>query len=631
MLKSRNQCGKKTIYLILMVKSYKFAAGISLAMLVTVLCLVGCEPATDKSSQDQAGDSGRPNVVLIITDDQGYGDLGVHGNPIISTPNMDALAEESIRLEDYHVAPTCAPTRAGLLTGRWHNRTGVWHTVMGRSMLRQDEVTLADMLAANGYRTAMIGKWHLGDNYPYRPHDRGFEYAYYNGGGGVGQTPDFWNNAYFDGSYFRNGQAEPAEGYVTDVFFDEAIAFIDSVRGGDKPFFVYLATNAPHGPMHAPPQYADLYADEGLSVAVQHFLGMISNIDDNVGKLRDYLDDNGLSENTVFIFTTDNGTSSGNNIFNAGMRGKKGSEYEGGHRVPFFLHWPAGGLSAMHRVDRVTAHVDIVPTLLDLTRSTPPDDVDFDGRSLRPLLEGAAIDWPDRVLISDSQRVLDPIKWRRSYVMTDQWRLINGEDLYDIDKDPGQEEDVAGEYPQVRERLRAEYEAQWAELLPTFAEPTPVVLGHASANPAVLTGHDWLGTNAQVPWNQRHIRILEREADGVHKGYWWVDFAEAGTYEFELRRWPAEAGLPIIAAAMPGPDVPGVTAFRAVAGKPFAAISAQLRVGELSMDTPVAATDTQVSFIARLDVGKTRLAATFTDKDGVQVGAYYVTARRLAE
>jgi hypothetical protein len=267
MLKSRNQCGKKTIYLILMVKSYKFAAGISLAMLVTVLCLVGCEPATDKSSQDQAGDSGRPNVVLIITDDQGYGDLGVHGNPIISTPNMDALAEESIRLEDYHVAPTCAPTRAGLLTGRWHNRTGVWHTVMGRSMLRQDEVTLADMLAANGYRTAMIGKWHLGDNYPYRPHDRGFEYAYYNGGGGVGQTPDFWNNAYFDGSYFRNGQAEPAEGYVTDVFFDEAIAFIDSVRGGDKPFFVYLATNAPHGPMHAPPQYADLYADEGLSVA----------------------------------------------------------------------------------------------------------------------------------------------------------------------------------------------------------------------------------------------------------------------------------------------------------------------------------------------------------------------------
>jgi arylsulfatase A-like enzyme len=279
MLKSRNQCGKKTIYLILMVKSYKFAAGISLAMLVTVLCLVGCEPATDKSSQDQAGDSGRPNVVLIITDDQGYGDLGVHGNPIISTPNMDALAEESIRLEDYHVAPNCAPTRAGLLTGRWHNRTGVWHTVMGRSMLRQDEVTLADMLAANGYRTAMIGKWHLGDNYPYRPHDRGFEYAYYNGGGGVGQTPDFWNNAYFDGSYFRNGQAEPAEGYVTDVFFDEAIAFIDSVRGGDKPFFVYLATNAPHGPMHAPPQYADLYADEGLSVAVQHFLGMISNID----------------------------------------------------------------------------------------------------------------------------------------------------------------------------------------------------------------------------------------------------------------------------------------------------------------------------------------------------------------
>jgi arylsulfatase B len=569
--------------------------------------------------------------VLIITDDQGYGDLGVHGNPIISTPNMDALAEESIRLEDYHVAPTCAPTRAGLLTGRWHNRTGVWHTVMGRSMLRQDEVTLADMLGAHGYRTAMFGKWHLGDNYPYRPHDRGFEQAYYNGGGGVGQTPDYWNNAYFDGSYFRNGEPEPAKGYVTDVFFDEAIAFIESVRDSGKPFFVYLATNAPHGPMHAPQSYADLYADAGLGVAVQHFLGMITNIDDNVGKLRHYLDESALSDNTIFIFTTDNGTSSGNNIFNAGMRGKKGSEYDGGHRVPFFLHWPAGGFSTVRHVDRVTAHVDIVPTLLDLTGSSVPEGVSFDGNSLRPLLEGAAIDWPDRVLISDSQRVLDPIKWRRSYVMTDRWRLINGEELYDVDEDPGQEVDVAAEHPQIREQLRAAYEAQWAELLPTFAEPTAIVLGHPDANPATLTGHDWLGTNAQVPWNQRHIRNLEKEADGVHKGHWWVDISAAGNYEFELRRWPPEADLPIAAAAPPEPDVPGVIAFRAVPGQAFPAVGARLQIGGQSMDAPVAETDTQVSFTARLDAGKTRLIATFADKDGAEVGAYYVTATRLSD
>jgi arylsulfatase B len=614
-----------------MIKRQNLALAPLLTVLVSVLLFAGCERGTRESIQNRAGDSGRPNVVLVITDDQGYGDLGVHGNPIISTPNMDALAKESIRLEDYHVAPTCAPTRAGLLTGRWHNRTGVWHTVMGRSMLRRNEVTLADMLAANGYRTAMIGKWHLGDSYPYRPHDRGFEQAYYNGGGGVGQTPDYWNNAYFDGSYFRNGEPEPAEGYVTDVFFNEAIAFIESVRAGGEPFFVYLATNAPHGPMHAPQSYADSYADEGLSVGVQHFLGMITNIDDNVGRLRSYLDENDLSENTIFVFTTDNGTSSGNNIFNAGMRGKKGSEYDGGHRVPFFLHWPAGGFSTVRHVDRVTAHVDIVPTLLDLTGSQAPEGIRFDGNSLRPLLEGAAVDWPDRVLISDSQRVLDPIRWRRSYVMTDRWRLINGEELYDMDKDPGQEVDVAAEHPEIKKKLRAAYEAQWAELLPTFAEPTPIVLGHADANPVTLTGHDWLGTNAQVPWNQRHIRNLEREADGVHKGYWWVDIAEAGRYEFELRRWPAEADLPIAAAAQPEPDVPGVTAFRAVPGVAFPAVGARLLIGAHSMDAPVGKTDKQVSFAATLDAARTRLVATFTDEAGAEVGAYYVTVKRLAD
>ena len=215
-----------------------------LASVAVLLCVV------------TAGAAQRPNVVLVITDDQGYGDLSCHGNPVLKTPHLDKLHADSVRLTDYHVAPTCSPTRAALITGHWTNRTGVWHTIMGRSMLRHNEVTIGRILADGGYHTAMFGKWHLGDNYPYRPEDRGFQEVLRHGGGGVGQTPDYWDNAYFDGSYFHNGKAVPASGFCTDVFFDYAKRFIRKVKDDDKPFFVYLCTNAPHGPMHAPEKSA---------------------------------------------------------------------------------------------------------------------------------------------------------------------------------------------------------------------------------------------------------------------------------------------------------------------------------------------------------------------------------------
>jgi arylsulfatase B len=594
-------------------------------LLALLALLAGCTQDTD-----DVAIPAQPNVIIVITDDQGYGDLGFHGNPVIQTPNLDQLAAASARLDDYHVAATCAPTRSALLTGRWQNRVGVWHTVMGRSMLRRGEVTLANMLVDAGYRTMMVGKWHLGDNYPYRPHDRGFEQAYYHGGGGVGQTPDVWDNAYFDGAYYRNGVVEPAVGYVTDVFFDEAIDFIDSVKGSDAPFFLYLSTNAPHGPMHAPQAYADLYADVE-QVGVRHFLGMITNIDDNVGRLRAYLEAQGLAENTIFVFTTDNGTSSGMHIFNAGMRGKKGSEYDGGHRVPFFVHWPAGNLAGSRRVDHVTAHVDIVPTILELTASKLPAGIQFDGVSLVPLLRDPDVAWPDRILITDSQRVLDPIKWRRTTVMTDRWRQVNGVELYDIDADPGQESDVAAEYPGVMRRLTTAYEDWWSELLPTFGEPTAIVIGSAAANPVRLTGHDWLGTNAQVPWNQRHIRSLEMEDDGIHKGYWAIDVETAGRYVFELRRWPAEAALPITASAEPGAPVPGAAAFRMADGEPFPAVRATLSVGELELSAPVGQGDESVQFDVELGAGKMPLVAVFEDEDARELGAYYVTVNYLGQ
>ena len=203
-------------------------------------------------------DGSQPNIVIVIADDQGYGDLGHTGNPIIQTPNIDALAAESTSLTDYHVAPTCSPTRAALMTGHWTDRTGVWHTINGRSMLRANEVTLGQLLKDNGYSTGMFGKWHLGDNFPYRPEDRGFDEVYRHGGGGVGQTPDVWDNAYFDGSYFHNGEIVPAEGFCTDVFFRQAKKFMKEQVDAGKPFFAYISTNAPHGPLHCPQKYLDM-------------------------------------------------------------------------------------------------------------------------------------------------------------------------------------------------------------------------------------------------------------------------------------------------------------------------------------------------------------------------------------
>lgn len=571
-----------------------------------------------------------PNVVIVLTDDQGYGDLSIHGNPIVKTPNIDELVKQSVSLTNYHVAPTCSPTRAGFLTGRWNNRTGVWHTIMGRSMLRENEKTLADLLKVNGYQTAMFGKWHLGDNYPYRPGDRGFDYTYYHGGGGVGQTPDHWNNAYFDDVYLRNDNKDQASGFVTDVLFDEAISYIDKAKKSDKPFFTYISANAPHGPMHAPKKYADMYAKSKLPVTTQHFFGMITNIDDNVAKLRHYLAENNLAENTIFIFTTDNGTSAGHKVFNAGMRGKKSSQYDGGHRVPFFIHWPAGQLNKAFKQDKITSFVDIVPTLLELTNSKNTLNIEFDGDSIKPLLTASNEPWPERVVFTDSQRVLNPIKWRKSAVMTDQWRLIDGKELYDMHKDPSQKTNVANSNPIVVQRLKQEYEHWWQDISTSFSEPAAIHIGDNKANPVLLTSHDWLGDNAQVPWQQRQIRQAVREQDGRHKGYWSVEVKSAGHYKFSLSRWPVEATTPITSGMPAGAEVAGQTAYRVTKGVAFKAVKASINIGELSQTKAVKVDDTSVDFKLKLKKGTSKLVATFIDQNQQELGAYYVQVEKLA-
>lgn len=572
------------------------------------------------------------NVVFVMSDDQGYGDLACTGNPIIKTPNIDQLASESSGLSDYHVAPTCSPTRSALLTGHWTNRTGVWHTIMGRSMLRENEVTVGQMFSDAGYQTGMFGKWHLGDNYPYRPEDRGFTEVYRHGGGGIGQTPDVWDNAYFDGAYFHNGKIVPAEGFCTDVFFDQANAFISKCAKEKKPFFAYIATNAPHGPLHCPQKYLDMYQDQSDNIAA--FYGMITNIDDNVGKTRKLIEELGIADDTIFVFTTDNGTASGAKIYNAGMKAGKGSPYEGGHRVPFFLHWPAGGIDKQHDVDELTHAVDIVPTLLEMTGLKKPESVKFDGVSIAALLDPAKdVDWPERFVISDSQRVRDPIKWRGSSVMSQKYRLINGKELYDITVDPGQKKNIAKEHPEVVATMREFYDKWWDELKPTFSQTTEIYLGHPDHPVVSMTAHDWI-QEIYPPWHQGSIRAADRKHPKseklTHEGHWAVKVVRDGKYQVSLRRWPAESGASINASLPAGENVPGATqAFRTTPGSAIDATHAVLRIDDKDLDRkPVAAGAKEVSFVTELKKGSYRLAPVFEISEG-ELGAYYVVVKSL--
>ncbi|WP_411825532.1 arylsulfatase [Luteolibacter sp. AS25] len=567
----------------------------------------------------------KPNIVFVITDDQGYGDLAHNGHPYVKTPAIDKLHSEGVALDDYHVAPTCSPTRCGLLTGHWTNRTGVWHTVNGRSMLRENEITIATLLKENGYTSGLFGKWHLGDNYPYRPEDRGFDEVYRHGGGGVGQTPDLWNNNYFDGHYFHNGEVVSAEGFCTDVFFDQGIKFIKEKAAEKKPFLAFIATNAPHTPLHCPQEYLDMYSDQPLDKAA--YYGMVTNIDDNVARTRKVIEELGIADNTIFIFTTDNGTVGGADVYNAGMRGQKGSPYEGGHRVPFIIHWPAGKLTEQKSVKTLTGFVDIVPTLLELTGSTKiPADLKFDGKSIKELLyKGDDADWEERYLITDSQRVRDPIKWRDSSVMSQKWRLINGTELYDITADPGQENDVAAAHPEQVQAMRQFYEDWWAELEPTFSQTTEIYLGHPEAPVVTLTGHDWIQEELP-PWNQGHIRHDEATKDGKHEGHWAVKVIETGIYTLEMRRWPKEADTAITAGLAAEPNVPGADkAFSAREGDAFPFTTATIRMDGKDIETkPVSEGDTNITFTAELTKGSHQLAPVFTTADGKEVGAYYL-------
>jgi len=599
---------------------------ISLIVIITLLFSCKQEKSVEYTSKNVVE---KPNVIIVITDDQGYGDLGHTGNSIIKTPTIDNFALQAINLTNYHVGTTCAPTRAGLLTGRNCNRNGVWHTIMGASMLNRDEVTLANVFKDNGYKTAMFGKWHLGDNHPFTPNDRGFEEAFYHGGGGVGQTPDYWNNNYFNDTYFRNGTPEKAKGYCTDIWFDEAIKFIENKKNDQ--FLCYLSLNAPHSPFNVPQEYYDIYKnEESLDETQKRFYGMITNIDDNFSKLLKKLEDLKIANNTIVIFTTDNGTSNGYKIdkegkvygYNAGMRGTKASEYEGGHRVPFIMRWPDGKLEAGRSLSDLTAHVDILPTLTSLAGIDFKPNKVMDGTDISSYLLGQS-KITDRYLVTDTQRISWPEKGKNSCVMHGNWRLVNGSELYNVADDPSQVNDVSEQHPDRVTNMNAFYESWWKSVIKETKYST-IDLGVDKMD--VITCHDARTVDYFPPWNQKMIRA----GKPMKPAPFFVNFVETGTYNFKLSRWPLESGVALGSEILD--EIPATqTVDSRNRGEVMKFKKAFLKIGNQEISVQVDNTAKSANLKLTVEKGKTELLAWFEMENRTLTNAFYVNIEKSHE
>jgi arylsulfatase A-like enzyme len=459
-----------------------------------------------------------PNLLLIITDDQGYPDLSVHGNPHLKTPHLDSLRHNGVALDRFYVSPVCSPTRASLMTGRYNYRTGVVDTYIGRSMMHASETTLAERLRAAGYRTGIFGKWHLGDSFPLRAMDQGFDESLLTRGGGLSQPSGPPDNSYFNPRLYHNGVEKPYQGYCTDIFTNAAIDYITTHRA--EPFFTYLAYNAPHDPLTVDDRYAQPYRDLGLDDETARIYGMIANIDENVGRLLDTLRASGLEENTLVLFMTDNGAAikEKQQRHTAGMRGRKSQVYDGGVRVPCFLRWP-GTLPAGRVVNDLAAHIDLTPTLLDALGLPLPPHAALDGRSLWNRIKQDDTPLPDRQIFLQWHRGDVPRAFENSAVIEQRFKLVDGKELYDLLADPGETTDLAAQHPEEVARLRADYEAWFADVSSSRGYAPPrIQLAPMQEPVTLLTPQDWRGTD---------------NFNGSDSAHWEVA-ADAGKYTIEL-------------------------------------------------------------------------------------------------
>ena len=568
-------------------KFSRIAGAVGLAAALLGLAACGSEPAGKPYRQ--------PNIVLVITDDQGWAQVGSHGNELLETPNLDRLAAESVEMTRFYVSPVCAPTRASLMTGRYNYRTGVVDTYIGRAMMHGDETTVAERLSTAGYRNGIFGKWHLGDNYPMRAGDQGFHEALVHKGGGIGQPSDPPGTSYFNPILQQNNREEQFQGYCTDVFFAAAQRFIELNR--DQPFFVYLPTNAPHSPYDVPDSYIEHYQAKGLNDKDARIYGMITNIDENVGRLMATLDELQLAEDTILIFMTDNGPTTQH--FTAGLRDQKGSVYDGGIRVPFFFRWPARLQPA--KIDTVGAHIDVLPTLLDAARLDLPEGLSIDGRSLMSAFAGNA-PTDERAIFIQSHRGNEPTLYRAFAAIEQQYKLVQplsfskampkdaALELYDLEADPGEQNNLAEEKPDVTARLKRSYEAWFDDVSATRGyDPPRIPLGSGEENPVILTRQDWRVIGADG-WSDSHL------------GYWAVDVETGGAYDVRFRFTKQER-----------------------AGR------AEFRLGKVKLTRPFTRQAESVSFSGvELEPGPTKLEARLI-RGGKTVGVKYVDVTQTEE
>lgn len=433
----------------------------------------------------------KPHIILVMPDDLGYGDYACLGNPILQTPAVDAFKKQSLLFTQFHVSPTCAPTRSALMTGRHEFKNGVTHTIMERERMTLDAFTLPQMLKTVGYTTGIFGKWHLGDEAAYQPDRRGFDEVYIHGGGGIGQTypgtcGDAPGNTNINPALLHNGKFEKTQGYCTDLFFEQAIRWMDSRRSGDQPFFTYIPLNAAHGPHVVPEAYYQHYLGKpGVTEDLAKFFGMIENVDTNFGKLLHKLDEWKIADQTLVIYIgTDNGGTAGVKIFNAGMRGTKGSAWEGGTRSPCFVRWP-GVTNGGTECAALTAHIDLFPTLAELTGATLDEKTkrQIEGRSLMPLLRNPQAPWEDRTLFTHVGRWAvgqPPAKLSKCSLRNTRYSLVhekNEWELFDLQQDPGQEHDISAEHPEIVKQLATTYDRWWEDVQPMLVNET----AHATA------------------------------------------------------------------------------------------------------------------------------------------------------
>lgn len=492
----------------------------------------------------------RPNVILIITDDQGYGDFGFTGNPHVQTPNLDQLAKESVRFNNFYVSPVCAPTRSSLMTGRYSLRTGVRDTYNGGAIMAANEVTIAETLKEVGYQTGIFGKWHLGDNYPSRPSDQGFDESLIHLSGGMGQVGDFTtyfqgDRSYFDPVLWHNNEQEAYQGYCSDIFAANAIQFIEDNKDG--PFFCYLSFNAPHTPLQVPAPYLERYKDVDPSTGfgqedrpfpemsekdkedARRVYAMVDNIDDNLGQLFKKLEELDIAEETIVIFMTDNGPQQ--RRYKAGLRGLKGSVWRGGVRVPLLFKYPQLK-TPVEEIEETTAHIDLLPTITALCQADLPKMKKMDGTSLLPLLQGEKIeDLNNRSLFFTWTRK-SPELYNNMALQKGPYKLVGQTDydapisafgLFNIEEDPYEQTNLVAMHPAIANDLKQALDNCYADLIqsPNLMQPPLIQVGRSAENPLYLNRNDASGERGI--WAAPEVF-----------GQWAVDMLP-GTYNFTFK------------------------------------------------------------------------------------------------